>query len=961
MLAPLIKMRAHLIIFVTFLSVVTAASLNWGAAFAQAGGPALDAADVENLEFFETRIRPVLVEHCAACHAADTEASGGLLLDSRAGWQTGGDSGAAIVVGHPGQSLLLQAMSYEDHDLQMPPEGKLSPAILRDFSAWISNGAVDPRVTDEGGIDRSTPLSVEAAQQHWAYRPIGEVKLPADADLSPIDWLINRELSSAGLFPVHAASEDVLTRRLYFDLTGLPPGGDTATDSEGYDQLVERLLASPQFGEHFARHWMDVVRFAESITLRGFVLPEAWRYRDYLVNSFAEDRPFDQMIREQIAGDLLHSDRLKQRQMELVATGFLTMGNTNLEQQDKAQLEMDYIDEQLEVIGRAFLGQTIGCARCHDHKFDPIPTRDYYALAGIMSSAVALEHANVSKWIERPLPLSDEMTADFDDVAARLDAIKRKLAVAKKRTRGNSASDQRSIPVSELAGVVVDSRDATLVGKWIESVSVGRFVGASYLHDGALEQGEKSATFEPQKLPPGDYVVRVAYTAGENRASNTLVRVFSADGESKQRIDQRQVPLEDDAWISLGTYRFEIGGPAFVSVSNADADGHVIADAAQFLPVQLLKSKATSVTRERKVTELSSEQLAQTQLQREVGQLEHDKDLLEAELKKRPRYLTLIQKYPAQDVAIHLRGDVHHLGEKVPRGVLSAFGESPAIAPQSGGRLELADWLSSAQNPLTARVYANRVWCWLMGQGIVASINNFGTTGMAPTHPELLDWLATELIRSGWSTKHLVRTIVRSEAYRRRSHLSDDVQNQTDPANALYWCGQSRRLSAEQLRDAMLAVSGELDETLGGSLIRPGTKADYDYEHSSTRRSLYQPVFRNSLPELFEAFDFADPSVSVGRRSRSTVATQALVLGNHPWVVARVSAAADRYRTCAEIDDQQALVGKLYRECFYRTPTRDEVATCIEFLQKTNNSAEVDRLNQLIHAMFASIDFRYLE
>ncbi|TWT75161.1 DUF1553 domain-containing protein [Allorhodopirellula solitaria] len=954
-------MRAHLKILIASWTFLTGATLPGGIAVAQSGDPTSAAGHAAKVNFFESKIRPILVEHCMECHAADTEASGGLLLDSRDGWQAGGDSGSAITVGKSSDSLLMQAIRYDDPYLQMPPEGALPASVIRDFEKWIDDGATDPREATGTETQPPSSMSVEDAQQHWAYQPLPESSETTGSKGSRIDELLNRQLAESGLTAVPATNHDALVRRLTFDLTGLPPHGDDRDKNVSYDETVERLLDSPGFGEHFARKWMDVARYAESITLRGFILPEAWRYRDYLVTAFAEDRPFDQMIREQVAGDLLPHDSVDQHQTQSVATGFLTLGNTNLEKQDKDQLEMDYIDEQLEVIGRAFLAQTIGCARCHDHKFDPIPTSDYYALAGIMSSTVALKHSNVSKWVERPLPIPEDEAARFDAIASQLAATERKLTAAQKNSNTKLVSGKRSISVADLAGVVVDSRDAALVGQWVESTSVGRFVGSSYLHDRATGQGEKSATFEPPSLTPGDYIVRMAYTPGANRASNALVGVFSADGESKLRINQRKKPSQEDTWISLGTFRFEQDGQAFVLVSNEAANGHVIADAVQFLPVASLADGLPSEDAAENANEPSAEQIAEAKLQREIKSLQAEKAELEAELGKRPRYMTLIENEPPQDIAIHIRGDVHHLGEVVPRGVLTAIGETPAIAAQSSGRRELADWLSSADNPLTARVYANRVWSWLMGRGLVASVNNFGTTGSSPTHPELLDWLASELIRSGWSTKHLVRTIVQSEAYRRRCLSPEDQQRDIDPDNKLYWCGQTRRLSAEQIRDAMLAISGELDRTQGGSLIRPGTRSDYGYQHQSTRRSLYQPVFRNSLPEMFEAFDFADPSVSVGNRSQSTVATQALVLMNHPWVVERATAAADHFRSQSNLSDDETLIEALYQECFYRSPTPEEIATCRAFLHRHGDPKDDESMELLVHAMFASLDFRYLE
>jgi hypothetical protein len=355
---------------------------------------------------------------------------------------------------------------------------------------------------------------------------------------------------------------------------------DSSPDAEL--RMVDRLLESPRFGETFARHWMDVVRYAESVTLRGFVLPEAWRYRDYLIEAFNDDRPFDQMIVEQVAGDLLTADDRHERTRQLVATSFLAFGNTNLEEQDKTQLEMDYIDEQLEVLGRAFLAQTIGCARCHDHKFDPIPTRDYYALAGIFRNTAAMEHENVSKWIELPLPVEPQRAAAFDQISTDVNKLTQKISALKKKK--GDVDSKKSIAIATLEGVVIDDVDAKLIGAWVDGITVGGYVSGRYLHDGNQGKGEKSATFEPKSLPPGQYRVRMSYTPSGNRASNAKVVVFSADGEKTLRVNQQQNP-DEGVWVALGTYRFEKDGQAFVIVSNNDSDGHVIVDAIQFLPV----------------------------------------------------------------------------------------------------------------------------------------------------------------------------------------------------------------------------------------------------------------------------------------------------------------------------------------------------------------------------------------
>lgn len=919
----------------------------------------------ERIDFFESHIRPLLVKHCLECHANDTEASGGLLLDSRPNWERGGDSGDAIVPKDPAASLLMRAVLYDDPDLQMPPDGKLPDASIAALRTWIETGAADPRTEVSVKPSNSKALSVADAQQHWAYRPITKPQLPATSSSSTaVDRFIDAKLMAAGFQAAPLVSRSQWLRRMTFDLHGLPPErnlleafeADDSPDAEA--RMVDQLLDSPRFGETFARHWMDVARYAESVTLRGFVLPEAWRYRDYLIEAFNDDRPFDQMIVEQVAGDLLESKDRQERIRQLVATSFLTLGNTNLEEQDKTQLEMDYIDEQLEVLGRAFLAQTIGCARCHDHKFDPIPTRDYYALAGIFRNTVAMDHENVSKWVEQPLPVEPDQAEMFDKLADDVKQLTQKIAALKKKN-GGAVDPKKSVDIATLEGVVIDDRDAKLVGEWHDSTTVSGFVSGGYQHDGNRGKGEKSATFEPNSLPPGQYRVRMSYATGGNRASNTKVVVFSADGEKTHRVNQQQTP-EEGIWITLGTYRFEKDGQAFVIVSNSEADGHVVIDAIQFLPVG---AEAVAKLAEDKTAKPKPKAVVDDN---ELKKLEKELAALKLQLDARPKFMTVREQTPAKDIPIHIRGNVHSLGAVVPRGFLTALDTGSSshatFDEQSSGRLPLARWLSDVRNPLTARVYANRVWSWLIGQGLVSTTNNFGTTGAEPTHPELLDWLADELMRSGWSTKHLVRCIVLSNAYRRAVVEATSDAQRSDPNNQMLWRGNLRRVTIEALRDTMLSVSGELDVTVGGSTLKPGVKEDYNYLHQSTRRSLYHPVLRNSLPELFEAFDFADTSVSIGERARSTVAPQALIMMNHPWVVARAEATAKLISR--EFSSPELAVEHLHQACFGRSATSDEMSDCVKYLvgnQSSRNKLDSKRLASLVQSLFASLDFRYLE
>ena len=917
----------------------------------------------ESVGFFEKHIRPALVEHCLECHSTDGEASGGLLLDSRQGWADGGDLGPAIVPGDASASLLIRAIEYDEPDLEMPPDGKLDQAIIDSFRKWVSTGAVDPRIKKPNSQPDSRPsgLTPQRALEHWSYRPIRDSPLRFNGRTeSVIDQMIQSRLEQAGLTAAPPASRRSLVRRLSMDLLGMPPSETTInrfladTSPLAYERLVDRLLASPRFGETFARRWMDVARYAESITLRGFVLPEAWRYRDYLIDSFADDRPFNQMIRDQIAGDLLPTDDLRETQQRAIATAFLAMGNSNLEDQDKTKLEFDHLDEQLETIGRAFLAQTIGCARCHDHKFDPITTQDYYALAGIFRSTTPLQHANLSKWIEKPLPLDAEQQRHFQEienelaaVAADLKAVDRKLAV-------DGKSNRMPIDLESLPGIVVDDTEAVYVGSWTESSFVRPYVGSGYHHDETQGQGSKTATFEPKDIKPGRYEVRMSYTAHDNRATNTKVTVFSANESKTVHVNQRRTPPEDSAWISLGNYPFEKDGQAFVIVSNEDADGCVIVDAIQFLPYTDDRQPQVTVTP-------PPEAVKQAEV--EKADLQRRQKQLQTLLDRRPKFMTIAESEPRAQTEIRIRGNVHQLGEPVPRGFLSSIGPVDryveALDASSSGRVQLANWIADPDNPLTARVYANRVWSWLIGEGLVATENNFGTTGESPSHPELLDFLSGELIRNDWSTKHLVRMIVTSEVYR-RAVVEDSERIVIDPGNRLCASANLKRIPVEAMRDAMLMISGELDLQMRGSLIRPGTGADYDYRHQSSRRSIYHPVFRNSLPPLFETFDFADTSVSVGQRSRSTVAPQSLAMMNHPWVVQRAQIAAGRLANLARTD-ADILIDRLYRRCFGRHPDETEMRFCLDFLGKATEAETEQRLADLIQSLFGSIDFRYLD
>ncbi|OWK45243.1 DUF1553 domain-containing protein [Fimbriiglobus ruber] len=923
---------------------------------------AADPMDAQKVAFFEQKIRPVLVEQCYKCHSAEAaknkKLKGGLLLDSRDGLLTGGDSGPALAPGKVAESLLLKSLQY-DGDVKMPPAGKLPAAVIADFEKWVRDGAADPR-TAQAAPRKQVGPSVAEGRKFWAYQPPKAPTAPAVKQANwpagDIDRFVLAQLEAKGLKPAADADKAVLVRRLYFDLIGLPPTPEETAafvrdpDPAAYEKLVDKLLASPQYGERWGRHWLDVARYAESVTLRGLVFPDAWRYRDYVIDAFNRDVPFERFVREQLAGDLLPADTQADRRRLLTATTFLALGNTNLEEQDKKQLRMDVVDEQLDVITKGFLAQTVTCARCHDHKFDPIPTRDYYALAGILRNAKAMEHANVSKWVEVPLPGNPEEEAAIRKHEGAIATLQAKIKTEKARG-GPVAARGGLLAVRDVGGVVVDDAAAKKVGEWQHSTFSGSYIGDGYVHDQNAGKGEKTLTFQPEVIPAGKYDVRLAYSSGPSRASAVPVTVCGADGEKEVTVDMRTLPPIDGRYVSLGEYRFEKNGLAYVIVSNEGTTGHVTADAVVFVSLDKAADKTTP-TPPAATTKKPGDELK----------------ALEAELKrlketgpKRQHVMSVVEEGRIEDARVHVRGSVQNQGDLVPRGFLqvaTAAGKAPTIPKGQSGRRELADWVAARENPLTARVMANRTWHWLFGSGIVRTTDNFGITGELPSNPELLDHLATTFAADGWSVKKLVRQIVLSRAYR-QSSVGDKATTAADPDNFLFGRANRRRLEAECVRDTILAVSGQLSPEQGGQTFPATLAADYGYKSASYRRSVYLPMFRNAMPELLELFDAADPSTVTGRRNVSTVAPQSLFMMNHPFVAEQAKQAATKL-LAEKLPDDEARITRAYQLTLGRTPTAGEEVVALKFLA-AQSTATNESWAQLFHALFASADFRYVD
>lgn len=940
------------------------------------------------IEFFENRIRPLLVEHCLECHGADkTKIRGGLYLTSRSAMLKGGDSGPALIPGDPEESLLIRCVRYEDYE--MPPESPLSDQQIQYLTEWIKMGAPDPRTTDSENSAAKT-MDLEAGRKFWAFQP--RVKAAASGTLSDPRW-VSREIdrfieqgrTDASISAVSEASRPVLLRRVYLALVGLPPTpeqyaqfvADPSETNAALSKVVDELLESEHFGQRWGRHWLDVARFAESSGGgRSLMFPDAWRFRDYVIDAYNKDKPFDQFVREQIAGDLLPWDDHAQKIEQLVATGFLALGPTNYEQQDKELLRMEVIDEQVDTIGRAFMGLTLGCARCHDHKFDPIPMTDYYALAGIFKSTDSLVDSNVSKYVEQPLATADEMrtrTAYLKQVNA-LTQQRKEVAEALKALGGgpNKSTNNKRVAVEDLTGIVLDNTQADRVGRWKSSNFSPLFVGEAYLHDEDANKGKKQITFTPRLERGGRYEVRLSYSPGGNRASNVPVTIEHQDGRDTVVVNQSQKPDLDGLFVSLGTFRFEANNRSSVTISNKGTDGHVIVDALQMIfqsepnlsspqpSVKQTKNSALAAT-EDEVEDARIESAELRQVRERLDRLDAD---LVALKKTAPQALPVAMSVKDSDSPgdgnLHIRGAVRRLGQSVPRGFVSVCCQDsspPAIGEDESGRLQLANWLADPQHPLTARVYVNRVWRHLFGQGIVATPDNFGEMGQRPTHPALLDLLADAFIQGGWSTKQLIRSIMDTEVYR-LANLDHPISSSHDPENRWLWRANRRRVDVEVLRDSILSISGELDLTSGGRTIRKLSQYDLGYEFDTVRRSVYVPAFRNSMLDAFEVFDFTNPNVVTGNRITSTLPTQALFMMNSPMVIEQSRKAALRLGDRA-FATQEGRVNWVYQQVLGRKPSPQEMTETrqhlLSFEDKETGWASV------YHALFASLEFRYVQ
>jgi hypothetical protein len=1112
-------------------------------------GASVSGADAEGLRFFENEVRPVLVKHCYECHSEKAgKKKGGLLLDRQAGWQKGGDGGPAIKPGDLDASLLIHSIRYEDPDLQMPPKSRMEPETIAILERWVAMGAPDPRGAALGVEARTKEIDFHAARNYWAFRPLSEVAPPSTRNASwsrnAIDRFVLGRLEAKGLSPAPSADPRALIRRVHYDLTGLPPTPEVTEafanepTPEAFETLVNDLLAQPAFGEKWGRNWLDVARYADSNGGdRNFTFYQAWRYRNYVIDAFNQDKSYYQFVREQLAGDLMPWKTDTQRREQLVGSTFLALGPKMLTERDKEKLRLDTADEQIDTVGRAFLGLTLGCARCHDHKFDPVSQKDYYALAGIFRSTQVVMGTrngcvNVASWVEQPLPQAEPQLAELTKTVARLElAMRLKVERAYMKKVGakttvnniplagviyddtdaekfgdwiastNSANwfgpgyihDDRAgkgakrvvfqgslpenglyevriayssgklraqnVPITiegwdkrqkvaldqtrpgsvggllepvgrfrfekggranviiettgtegvvivdavqfisvkdidresqaiamtmeasqtdkqlggaavaskpggrnvPLAGVVLDDSDGTKVGAWTASTLNPNRYGPGYIHDNQKAKGDKRVIFEPKLPESGEYEVRVAYSHDKARASNIPITIEAGDRSQKVTLDQTRRGSVGGLLEPIGRFHFEKEGHARVIIETGGTEGYVIVDAVQFIPIRAIEGEAIAITRAKgEAPAVPLFRMTDGQLAKELTRL--IKLLKDKDLAMAPR-----DADDAGDLHLRIRGEVGQLGPLVARNFPQALhdGPEPRLDEGQSGRLQLAEWITSPENVLLDRVMVNRIWGRLFGRGIVESVDNFGELGIAPTHPELLDYLAARFRSSNGSIKRMVREVVLSRAYQLGSQASPTLAK-ADPKNSLFGRRDIRRMTAEEIRDTLLFLPGKLDLTIGtATSSRFGEDLDKPMSFAKERlRTVYLPVARNNQVAELEVFDAANPDLVTGARATTTVPTQALYLLNSEFMIGQARAIV--VRPDLRTGNTNDRIAALYTVILNRAANAAELARARRFVDDLQGEAKSTQatdaaLGELAHVLLASTEFLYLD
>ncbi len=941
---------------------------------------------------FETKVRPILAARCYSCHAATAKATGGgLRLDQRTSV-----IGKSVISGDPEHSALIRALEYQDPSLKMPPTGRLQQAEIDSIKAWVRAGAAWPDTHNVASAIIAAPA------RFWAFQPLKPISLPSNVNgkpVSPIDQFLLAGRTARHMGSAQRADKRTLIRRATFDLTGLPPTpeqlraflADSRTDA--YSRMLDTLLASPAYGEKWGRHWLDVARYADSNGVdENLVYASAFRYRDYVIRAFNQDKPISRFFQEQIAGDLLPRDANPDANLDqIIATGYLSLGPKMLAEDDPVKQEEDIIDEQVDTLGKTFLGLTLGCARCHDHKFDPLPQTDYYAIAGIFKSTkTMLNFKNMAEWQEVPLG-SQADQARLKEIQARINARKASMDAAKQKEIDEvlkAASSREpayraaalelikapapaALPTARLSGntntiptgsALVEAEDYVSGNVIKDTTGFGKGIGVLVNRGEYPDFAEYAYTVPANGKPAAQIDIR--YASGDKRPCRLYINgiLVSSDvasgitggfypdsqkwecagvynlkpGLNRIRIERESYFPHIDKFLITPTSAEGVRRTIEIAAAEANIDPTLLQQAIDRLKASPNASAVKFESPDNADDLLSaSGRKAADQARSEIADLEKSKPPM-------PRAMAVSEGKPT-DLKVHLRGNYLTLAQNAPRGFPAVLvtPRTRRPAPDKSGRLELAEWLTSTENPLTARVFVNRVWRWHFGTGIVASPDNFGKLGERPSNQQLLDWMAADFMAHNWSLKRLHKTIMLSDAYCMASRAKPLVASRgmaVDPENRTLWKFPRRRLEAEEIRDSILFVSGDLDTTIGGSLLKfrdreyvTSTANADPVNYTSNRRSCYLPIIRSALYDVYTAFDFGDPTVMNGDRATTTVAPQALFMMNSPIVLTESRALASNLLKQTALDDTQR-VQQAYLRCLARSATSAELKRAIAYV-----------------------------
>ncbi len=999
--------------------------------------PAFGQTEEEKLNFFEQKIRPVLVEHCYSCHSVQAQTSkklkGDLFLDTAEGLLKGGDTGPAIVKGKATESLLIKSLKHES--FEMPPSGKLPDAIISDFIKWIDSGAVDPRQGNAPAKPKRE-INLEEGRQWWSFQPLKPVAPPTvSAGVvapTPIDQFVVEAQQAKGLKPNRPATKEQLIRRAYFDLIGLPPTPEQVTafvkdDSpQAFEKVIDSLLQSQHYGEKWGRHWLDTARFAESggYEFDGF-RPGAYHYRDWVIRAFNSDLPYDQFLRLQLAGDVLQADDYHGAS----ATGFLVAGPYpgQITAKTVERIRYDQLDDMLMTIGGSMMGLTLGCVRCHEHKYDPIPHQDYYALA----SSFARTAQGNKTYDPDPAATQAAQEQHRQQHEVLLTALRKfsQEELPKRFTTWQAAELPKQAETPRWQ--ILEPMDVDAERSWLKWLPDGIVA-----HDGMLTAGSNVRRRGQRRAVANEETYRITLHTHQKNVTALRLDAFTdkslpsrgpgLNGDGSFQLGELKViakPLDPNAKDAPQELKLKPVFAAFEDdkqpLSNA-VDGKpntawVVRTTAKKDNAAVFELEAplvgfaqgTELTIEMKFRDLGIGRLrfslstepnpatwAGDVAAQNVGEI---RAILAANGNKVPEALreaivhwfnpfdvetakvwNVVREHAAkeprppmtevyttvaggQDVFFLRRGEVDNKQGKAEPGVVQVLNRAPAATPaakNSDPRVALADWMTNADSgagPLVARVIANRLWQHHFGAGLVGTPNDFGVQGEKPSHPALLEWLAAELVKGGWKLKPLHKQIMLSAAYQQSNEVNPD-NLKVDPENRFLWHHRPQRLDAEMIRDALLAVGGNLDTQMFGPSILDNTP----------RRSVYLRVKRSELIPLMTMFDAPEPTQSIGERVATTVPTQALAMMNSPFVRQQAEKLFARLQPAKDAP-LAATVDRAYQFAFARFPSEIERTRMVAFIEAQRTALGNDptatekAITEFCHVLLCLNEFVYVD